>query len=87
MPLINMDGYLTKKMFWTVFIPILVAVLGYVIGTVEKTRDTFNHNVTEIKTDVATLNEGYSGIKDDISEVKDDISEIKGDIKMLIREK
>lgn len=59
------NNYITKKVFWIV-IPLILtaflAIVGYVVGRQDKLTETFNHNVTEIKTDISSMKVDISWI-------------------------
>jgi|TARA_R100001530_G_scaffold121199_2_gene88601 hypothetical protein len=52
------NGYVKSKMFYWIMgvaLIILMAILGYMNGKLDKTSEIFNHNVTEIKVQVAEI--------------------------------
>ena len=52
------NTYLRSRTFYWVagvFLVILMAVLGYIIGRVDETTQAFNHNITEIKVEISAI--------------------------------
>lgn len=55
---IKTNGYLPRKSFyWTIgiLVSVTISIFGYTIGRLDKVSDTFNHNFTTVKVDVAEI--------------------------------
>lgn len=71
------NGYLTKKMFYwilSILIGLVVSVLAYQTGKIDKLGITYNHNVTDITADVSDIKVNIKGLQTDMEWLKKELT-------------
>ncbi len=70
------NGYLPRKtFFWIlgVFIMLVVTVLGYQIGKIDKLGETFNHNFTTVREDISEINVSVGRVETDLKLLRESL--------------
>ncbi len=74
------NGYITRKMFYWIMgtligiiMLVFTSVMSYTIGKVDDISDKFNHNFTEVTSNISSINTSLEFIIEDIKEIKEKI--------------